>query len=349
MLQFREEKYVEKIPTNIECILGADIGGTNSNFGIFEVINKDLRLILSLHLKSQQIKNFASELQGLLAYLQKTYGIAIAKSCIGTAGVVSQHRDSAKPTNLDFVIDVAEIYSKTTLTCCFLVNDFEIIGYGLARIDPKNIVKVKKGTERPYAQKGIIGAGTGLGKCLMAWDEHAGRYRPHASEGGHADFPVQNQLELDLVHFIQESEQFACNISWENVLNGNGIQRIYRFFHSRSNAHNFSEGEPHPDEIFKARLSNEHSLNTFALYTRFYARCAKDYALDALTLGGIYIAGGIAAKNLPLFELPEFHDEFVNCGKQQELLAQIPIYVITDYNVSLYGAAEYMILEGLCD
>ena len=60
MLQFREEKYVEKIPTNIECILGADIGGTNSNFGIFEVINKDLRLILSLHLKSQQIKNCKS-------------------------------------------------------------------------------------------------------------------------------------------------------------------------------------------------------------------------------------------------------------------------------------------------
>jgi glucokinase len=42
-------------------------------------------------------------------------------------------------------------------------------------------------------------------------------------------------------------------------------------------------------------------------------------------------------------------DEFLNCGKQQELLKQIPVYVITDYNVSLYGAAEYMRLEGLCD
>lgn len=349
MLTFREEKYVEKIPTNIECLLGADIGGTNSNFGIFERTDGNLRLILSLHLKSQEIKNFANELRGVLDYAQNTYGITIAKACIGAAGVVSQHRDIAKPTNLNFVIDVAEIYSKTTLTCCFLVNDFEIIGYGLARIDPNRIVKVKKGTERPYGHKGIIGAGTGLGKCLMAWDGHAARYRPYASEGGHADFPVQNQLELDLVHFIQESEQFGCNISWENVLNGNGIQRIYRFFWHRSNNHTNDAGEPHPDEIFKARLADEHGLNTFKLYTTFYARCAKDYALDALALGGIYIAGGIATHNLPLFELPEFHNEFVNCGKQRELLAQIPIYVITDYNVSLHGAAEYMILEGLCD
>lgn len=349
MLSHQEVKYVSQIPTNRICFLGADIGGTNSNFGIFDRVNGDLRMILSLHLKSQQIINFADELQGVLSYLEKNYHITITKACIGAAGVISEYRDKVKPTNLDFLIDVAEIYEKTSLKCCFLVNDFEIIGYGLDRIDPKKIVKVKKGVERPYAQKAILGAGTGLGKCLMAWDEHVRRYRPHPSEGGHADFPVQNQLELELIHFIQKIEGFTCNISWEHVLNGYGIQRIYRFFYQRSVEHANNERKPHPDEIFKSRFSDEHSLVTFKLYTQFYARCAKDYALDALALGGIYIAGGIASHNLPLFELPEFQHEFVNCGKQEELLAQIPIYVITDYNVSLYGAAQFMMLEGLCD
>lgn len=349
MNAFTEVKYVDSIPRNIECLMGADIGGTNSNFGIFARTDHNLELILSLHAKSQQITDFADEVQKVLAYLNDRYQIRILKACIGAAGVVSQHRDKVKPTNLDFTIDVSEIYEKTTIECCFLTNDFEIIGYGLSRLDPKNIVKVKKGKERPFAVKGILGAGTGLGKCMMAWDEHVQRYRPHASEGGHADFPAQDQLELDLIHFIQQDEQFSCNISWENVLNGNGIGRIYRFFHARSNNHSADMNEPHPDEIFKSRTVDEHSMETFKLYTKIYARCAKDYTLDALALGGIYIAGGIAAKNLPLFELPEFHEEFSNCGKQQELLAQVPIYVITDYNVSLYGAAEYMILEGLCD
>ena len=39
MQEFKEQKYVEQIPRDIECIIGADIGGTNSNFGIFEVVN----------------------------------------------------------------------------------------------------------------------------------------------------------------------------------------------------------------------------------------------------------------------------------------------------------------------
>ena len=42
-------------------------------------------------------------------------------------------------------------------------------------------------------------------------------------------------------------------------------------------------------------------------------------------------------------------NEFINCGKQQALLEDLPVYVITDYNVSLYGAAEYMMLENTCE
>jgi glucokinase len=46
-----------------------------------------------------------------------------------------------------------------------------------------------------------------------------------------------------------------------------------------------------------------------------------------------------------MFKLPCFMEEFINCGKLAHLLQRIPIHVITDYNVSLYGAAEYFLLE----
>ncbi len=59
-------------------------------------------------------------------------------------------------------------------------------------------------------------------------------------------------------------------------------------------------------------------------------------------------SGGIAANNLELFKDAYFTHEFINCGKQQELLKRIPIYVITDYNISLYGGVAYMALEGSC-
>ncbi len=352
MLAFKEYTYVDEVPKNIECILVGDIGGTNSNFGIFVSTNGALKLLLSIHFKSKQITDFVQLIRDVVEYLKNTYNISIQQSGFAAAGVVSESRDYSKPTNLDFAIDAKEILQKTGLKCSFIVNDFEVIGYGLDQIDPKNLVKVNNGTLRKHANQAILGAGTGLGKCIMDWNKYAGRYIPLASEGGHADCAIQNQLELDLVNYIRKTEPNKCNISWEDVLSGDGIKRIYDFFRDRNKkvkaAPGLEKNGPHPDEIFNSRDKDRHSWDTFELYTKFYARCAKNFALDALALSGVFIAGGIASKNLPMFKLACFMEEFTSCGKQQELLKNIPIYVITDYNISLYGAARYMILEGMC-
>ena len=130
---------------------------------------------------------------------------------------------------------------------------------------------------------------------------------PIASEGGHADFPPIQQREFDLTKYIQKYENWTCNISWEDVLSGNGIQRIYHFLRHANHIDKVNKQAsvhgPRPDEIFKSRLLDHYCWETFEWYTTFYARCAKNFALDALALGGIYIAGGIAAKNLELFRI----------------------------------------------
>jgi len=352
MLPFTEKKYIDPIPTDVDCVLGADIGGTNSNFGIFEKTNDKLKLILSLHFKSQEITDFTKFVADTLSYLEKKYGLFITHSCFAAAGVVSEHRDRCKPTNLDFTIDANELIQKTSLECATLANDFEIIGHGLMLLKKNGVVQVKKGSARKNAVRVILGAGTGLGKCILQWHESLKRFMPMPSEGGHADFAAQTQEELGLIDFIESTEQRTCNISWEDVLSGNGIIRIYNFFRARNSNQPANEelkkNGLHPDKIFASRNLDDHARQTFRLYTTLYARCAKNFALDALGLGGVYIAGGIASKNLELFERPEFLQEFVNCGKQKDLLKKVPIFVITDYNVSLYGAAQFMLLEKTC-
>lgn len=352
MLAFKEVLYVDEVSKNITAILVADIGGTNSNFGIFQSTNGKLKLLFSMHYKSQKITQFTNVVNQTLNHIKETYNITIHNACFAAAGVVSEHRDYAKPTNLDFGVDTQEIIQKTDLECACIVNDFEIIGHGLEEINPKDIVLVKSGSQRVTGNRAILGAGTGLGKCILLFNKHVDHYEPVASEGGHADFSPQSELEFELVNFIKKTEKRTCNISWEDVLSGYGIERIYKFFLHKNGKQNADkdlvDNGLHPDEIFANRNRDEHARNTFELYTKFYARCAKNFALDALALGGVYIAGGIAAKNLPLFELSAFMDEFINCGKQMALLKKIPIFVITDYNISLYGAARYMLLEGLC-
>jgi len=51
ILSFVEKKYQSSTPTNTEYIIDTDIGGTNSNFGIFKNVNRKLPLFLSLHFK----------------------------------------------------------------------------------------------------------------------------------------------------------------------------------------------------------------------------------------------------------------------------------------------------------
>ena len=353
MLPLKEVMYVSTIPAQAKAILVSDIGGTNSNFGVFQLLDGKYQLLFSLHAKSKEVINFADLIAQVVAYVKDTYTITIKRACLAAAGPISQDRMFVKPTNLLVPLDAKEIMPKANLECAFLVNDFEVIGYGISRIDPKNLVQVNAGQAREYAHKAIIGAGTGFGKCIMIWDALLQRYTPVVSEGGHADFPVITQRELDLTQYIHKYENWTCNISWEDILSGNGIQRIYHFLRHSNHIDKISKQTsvhgPQPDEIFKSRLFDHYCWQTFEWYTTFYARCAKNFALDALALGGVYIAGGIAAKNLELFQLPQFKNEFINCGKQQELLKQVPVYVITDYNVSLYGAAEYMMLEGLCE
>lgn len=353
MYKLKEVTYGQNIPYDSVCLMGADIGGTNSNFGFFQIINNKMVLLFSLHAKSKEITNFTDLVREVLAYAQAKYRIIAFHSCFAGAGVVSARRDYCKPTNLSFGIDAKEILAKTSLHCAIIANDFEVIGHGLAEISPDKLVLVNKGVPREHAARAIVGAGTGLGKCALLWDAHHGRYMPLVSEGGHADFPATNQLELELIEFIQLQENRGCHISWEDVLSGNGIGWMYHFFKARDSktpANNeLVANGLYPDEIFNSRNLDAHAWHTFALFANIYARCAKDFALDVLALGGVFIAGGIAAKNLALFQDKNFMTEFANCGKQQNLLMQVPIYIIMDYNVSLYGAVAYMELEGLCD
>ncbi|MCK5632141.1 glucokinase [bacterium] len=352
MLHFEKKEYTKKIPTNIECVLGADIGGTNSNIGIFYNTNKSLKLLFSLHFKSQEIINFTDFTNDILLYLKKTYSISIKRSCFAAAGPVAEHRNKCKPTNLNFVIDADQLIKNTDLECATLANDFEIIGHGLMLLEPEKLIQIKQGKIRKTSARIIVGAGTGLGKCILQWHEKFKRSMPMPSEGGHADFSAQTQEELDLITFIQQTEHRNCNISWEDVLSGNGINRIYKFFSQQGNNKNIhkkiKDNGLHPDKIFANKDLDAYSKKTYELYAKLYARCIKNFALEALALGGIYIAGGIASKNLELFKQKLFINEFLNCGKQAGLLKNIPIYVIADYNVSLYGAAQFMMLEKTC-
>ena len=56
-------------------------------------------------------------------------------------------------------------------------------------------------------------------------------------------------------------------------------------------------------------------------------------------VGGIYLAGGILAKNLSHIQTEVFRQHFEENDRHRDILQAIPIWVITNYDVSLFGAA----------
>lgn len=353
MTEFREVDYshaheINKHDMTWQWLLTADIGGTNTNFGLFRIKPSEKKIVLvhSYHVKSKTVEDMSLVVKDLLAQVFQRHEVKIEKAVFAAAGPLYADRRRVKPTNLPIMIDLDKIQQITGLSKVCLANDFEVIGYGIEFLDPKEIVCVKEGNERPRANKAIVGAGTGLGKALMVWHDDLGRYAAAASEGGHADVPVFHEEEFHLIKFIQRVKTHDCPVSWEDVLSGDGIIRTHRFYYeeARNNGHKVGdENGPRPDEIFARRLQDQQCWDTYQTYTRFYGRCAKNYTLETLALGGVYIAGGIAAKNVSLFEQELFLYEFGLCGKQAELLKEVPVFVIADYNVSLLGAAAYAI------
>ena len=79
------------------------------------------------------------------------------------------------------------------------------------------------------------------------------------------------------------------------------------------------------------------------LFVRMYAKVASNVALTLLPTQGLYLAGGIVSKNADWFlRQGEFISAFETVYKESlvDTLRNIPVYIVNDYAISLYGAAH---------
>jgi len=74
-------------------------------------------------------------------------------------------------------------------------------------------------------------------------------------------------------------------------------------------------------------------------FERFYARLAKNAVLDHVAGGGVYIAGGIVARNPTMFT-PAFSQEFTDNHQLKDILKPVPVWAILNYDISLLGCAN---------
>jgi glucokinase len=330
-----------------KLVLGGDVGGTHTNLALAWVGDGRVLLDTSFRFQTQSLDDLSLPLLKVAAYAKKRYGMALERAALGAAGPLQGR--IVQLTNADLRIDPSSLKRKTGLRHLLLINDFAAIGYGINCLKPADFLNIppKSPKIRDYrtATRAVIGAGTGLGKGILIYDEHLDLHIPYPSEGGHSDFPATLPWERELVDFIKGQDRERRAISYEDLLSGQGLGRIYQFLrHSR----------PAPDTPLsrriarakdKAPLISQHldqddtCREAFRLFLQLYAKCARNFALDTLALGGVYLAGGILARNILHIQAEPFRDHFEENDRHREILRRIPIQVVANYDVSLYGAA----------
>jgi glucokinase len=81
------------------------------------------------------------------------------------------------------------------------------------------------------------------------------------------------------------------------------------------------------------------------LFFRLYGREAGNMALKQMALGGVYLGGGIAPKNLDALRGSQFLDGFFSKGRMEPLMRRMPVRVILRGDTPLLGAARFMSVE----
>jgi len=309
--------------------IAGDIGGTKTLLSCIELEGSTRRVIKQERFESGAFPTFDDVLKLFLADLRGE----ISRSCFAVAGPVIQGRASI--TNLPWKMNRDLLAAGFPLGTVILINDFFANAFAIPALLPADLVVINAGRPAPNEPRAVLGAGTGLGEAVLIHD--GPRWRVLPSEGGHCDFaPASAEQDALLVKL---REQFG-HVSVERIVSGDGLTNVYKFLGGPIDL-------PFDDMPAKiAGLAKEGDVvarRAFEMFLDCYGAEAGNLALKVMALGGVYISGGIAAKNVERFTDGRFLTAFRSKGRLEPVLSAIPISLIVNPNVGLIGATELAI------
>lgn len=300
--------------------LAGDLGGTKTLLALAEPSADGFRIVQEQRFASANYASFAE----LLAEFLQPLDVRIDAACFGLAGPTDGH--TAQLTYLPWQLDSAALAQEFDLGHVWLMNDFAAAAHGIDLLQPEQLQTVQTGKLQPQAPRLVIGAGTGLGVAGLIWQE--GHYVPISGEGGHTGFAPQSAQQMDLWRFL-----FARRgrVTAEDVLCGAGLSQIYAFLGGELKT---------PGSIGEAGINGRdpRATQTLDLWLSLYGAFAGDQALAWLPYGGVYIAGGLAAKLMPNLRLKPFVDAFRAKREHRGLSENMPVFLVKDQRLGLLGA-----------
>jgi glucokinase len=318
-------------------LLAGDIGGTKTALAVYSAERGPRDPLAQCEFPSAK---YASLPVMVREFLTGT-GLTVAGACFAVAGPVIA--GSSKVTNLSWDLEETELAAELDLESVALLNDLEAIGDAVPSLESADLHSLNPGEPVAGGARAVIAPGTGLGEAFLIYD--GARYRAFPSEGGHADFAPRNELQDGLLSYLRRRFD---HVSVERICSGPGLLNIYQYLRDFSYAPESPEmgralaaAEYAPPLIGGAALRPDPDPLSHAaleLFISILGAEAGNLALKVLSLGGVYLAGGIPPRILPALKNGRFLRAFTAKGRMGELLARVPVSVVA-LQAALLGAA----------
>jgi glucokinase len=318
-------------------ILAGDVGGTKVHLALYDFIDGKPE-------SSRDERYAAKEYSGLEEIVREFLGAqTVTAACFGVPGPVRDGR--LRLTNLPWTLDSRELSVSLGVNHVFLINDLEANGYGVDELTADQIYTLSEGDPSQIGNRALIAAGTGLGEGLLIWNGRT--HTPYPSEGGHADYAPRNEDEIDLLRFLKQ--KYNGRISQERVVTGPGLTNIYEFLREVRGVDepNWLAGRMAAEDpnavITELALAAKSEICEKALdmFVSAYGAEAGNLALKLLSVGGVYVGGGIAPRIIEKIKDGRFMKAFTDKGRLSQLLVNMPVRIILDSRAALLGAAAY--------
>lgn len=324
-------------------LLAGDIGGTKTKLAVFSTEKEsDWKNPLS---EATFPSGHYPSLEALVQEFQQQHHYKIDRASFGVAGPVVNGR--ATITNLPWILEENHLKHALDIPSVSLLNDLNAIAHGVPYLDQKDLHTLNAGHVVHNGAIAVVAPGTGLGEAFLTWNGL--HYQPHTSEGGHADFAPADELQLELLRYLQLRYK---HVSFERVCSGKGLPNIYAFLKEASYASEpswlterlNSVKDPTPVIVENALdTANACEICSLAVETFVSILGAEsgNMALKVLATGGVYLGGGIPPRILPFLSEGRFMQAFLRKGRLSDVLIPIPVYVMLNPDIALLGAARH--------
>lgn len=321
-------------------VLIADIGGTNARFAVVESAVAPFR-----DLGRTPTADHADPVAAIEAFVLPRLDAAPRSAILAVAAPIEG--EAIRFTNNDWVLVPSRLREALDLETVVVINDFEAQALALPHLGADDVVPLGGGTRRPDATMAVIGPGTGLGVGQLV---HArGTWIPVPGEGGHVEFAPSGAREAAIVDAIARRigaevddhgmVRESTRVSTEDVLAGPGLARVHRAILEL-------DGRPprglDPAGVTAAYVAGEPAaVETMGFFATALGRVAGNLALTSLPYGGVFLAGGIPPRVLPLLADGRFRAAFEDKWPYRPMMAGFATSVVVHPLPAFVGLAAF--------